>query len=166
LPWRTVRQNVELVAELHGFGRAERRRVAQQAIDAVGLSGFEDHYPRSLSGGMRMRASLARTLTLEPPLLLFDEPFGSLDEITRERLNSETQRLHQAQGFTGLFVTHSINEAVFLGTRVVVMSPRPGRIVAEIAVPLGYPRTPEMRFDPEFARLSSLVATSLREATG
>ena len=132
MPWRTVRGNVELLAELHGFGRDERRRVGQRAIDLVGLSGFEHHYPKSLSGGMRMRCSLARTLTLQPPIMLFDEPFGAVDEITRERLNEETLRLFEAEQFAGLFITHSISEAVFLSTRVLVMSPRPGRIIAEV----------------------------------
>ena len=98
-----------------------------------------------------MRCSLARTLTLQPPIMLFDEPFGSVDEITRERLNEETLRLFEDQRFAGLFITHSISEAVFLSTRVLVMSPRPGRIVAEIEVPFPYPRDPDLRFDPTFA---------------
>ena len=102
------------------------RRLGQQAIELVGLTGFEHHYPKSLSGGMRMRCSLARTLTLQPPIMLFDEPFGAVDEITRERLNEETLRLFEDQRFAGLFITHSISEAVFLSTRVLVMSPRPG----------------------------------------
>ena len=126
LPWRTVRQNVELLAELRGLGRQERARLAQEAIDLVGLTGFESHYPKSLSGGMRMRCSLARTLTLRPPVFLFDEPFGAVDEITREHLNEQTLALFQVEGFAGLFITHSIAEAVFMSTRVIVMSPRPG----------------------------------------
>jgi len=162
LPWRTVLGNVELLAELHGIEKAERRRLALEAIDTVGLSGFVDHYPRSLSGGMRMRASLARTLTLKPPVFLFDEPFGAVDEITREHLNEETQRLFQQEGFAGLFITHSISEAVFMSTRVLVMSARPGRIVAEYEVPFEYPRVPELRFDPEFARLSGEISHALR----
>ena len=162
MPWRTVRGNVELLAELHGFSRAERRSVAQRAIDLVGLTGFEDHYPKSLSGGMRMRCSLARTLTLQPPIMLFDEPFGSVDEITRERLNEETLRLFEDQRFAGLFITHSISEAVFVSSRVLVMSPRPGRIVAEIEVPFPYPREPDLRFDPAFAAISAEVSHTLR----
>ena len=126
LPWRTVRQNVELLAELRGLGRQERARLAQDAIDLVGLTGFESHYPKSLSGGMRMRCSLARTLTLRPPVFLFDEPFGAVDEITREHLNEQTLALFEVEGFAGLFITHSIAEAVFMSTRVIVMSPRPG----------------------------------------
>ena len=162
MPWRTVRGNVELLAELHGLGRDERRRVAQRAIDLVGLSGFEHHYPKSLSGGMRMRCSLARTLTLQPPIMLFDEPFGSVDEITRERLNEETLRLFDTEQFAGLFITHSISEAVFLSTRVLVMSPRPGRIIAEVEIPFSYPREPDLRFDAHFGAISSEVSHALR----
>ena len=164
LPWRTVQQNVELLPELHGVPKAERVEAARQAIVTVGLEGFERHYPRALSGGMRMRCSLARTLTLNPPLFLFDEPFGAVDEITREHLNEETQRLFLSQGFAGLFITHSISEAVFLSTRVLVMSARPGRIVAEFAVPFGYPRQPDLRFEPEFAKLSGEISHALRGA--
>ena len=162
MPWRTVMGNVELLGELHNIGKDERRKLAQDAIDLVGLSGFEDHYPKSLSGGMKMRASLARTLTLSPPVFLFDEPFGAVDEITREHLNEETQQLFQREVFAGLFITHSIGEAVFMSTRVLVMSARPGRIVAEFDVPFDYPRTPDLRFEPEFARLSGEVSHALR----
>jgi len=162
LPWRTVRQNIELLAELHGIDSAQRRRLSTAAIELVGLDGFEDHYPKSLSGGMKMRASLARTLTLKPPVFLFDEPFGAVDEITREHLNEETQRLFQSEGFAGLFITHSIREAVFMSTKVYVMSARPGRIVAEYDIPFGYPRQPELRFDPDFARLNGEVSQALR----
>ena len=157
-----VRGNVELLAELHGVPRSDRARLTADAIELVGLSGFENHYPKSLSGGMKMRASLARTLTLEPPVFLFDEPFGAVDEITREHLNEETQQLFQREGFAGLFITHSISEAVFMSTKVLVMSARPGRIVAEYDVPFAYPREPELRFDPEFARLSGEVSHALR----
>ena len=125
-----------------GCGKAERAQLAKRAIDTVGLKGFEHHYPKALSGGMRMRCSLARTLTLNPPLFLFDEPFGAVDEITREHLNEETQRLFVSEGFAGLFITHSISEAVFLSTRVLVMSARPGRIVAEFDVPFELPAQP------------------------
>lgn len=161
LPWRTVRQNVELLAELHGMGAAERHTIAQRAIELVGLAGFEDHYPKSLSGGMKMRASLARTLTLEPPVFLFDEPFGAVDEITRARLNEETLNLFEREQFAGLFITHSIAEAVFLSTRVLVMSARPGRIVATFDIPFHYPRSPEIRFDPAFAELSGDISHAL-----
>jgi NitT/TauT family transport system ATP-binding protein len=162
MPWRTVRGNVELLSELHGVSREERRRLGQQAVDLVGLTGFEHHYPKSLSGGMRMRCSLARTLTLQPPIMLFDEPFGAVDEITRERLNEDTLRLFEAQRFAGLFITHSISEAVFMSSRVLVMSPRPGRIVAEIDVPFPYPRDPDLRFEPRFAAISAEVSHTLR----
>ncbi len=164
LQWRTVQRNVELLAELHGLPKDERRKLAADAIQMVGLSGFEHHYPKSLSGGMKMRCSLARTLTLQPPLFLFDEPFGAVDEITREHLNEETQRLFTTEGFAGLFITHSISEAVFLSTRVLVMSARPGRIVAEFQVPFDYPRHPDLRFDPSFAKLSGEVSHALRGA--
>jgi NitT/TauT family transport system ATP-binding protein len=164
LPWRTVRQNVELLTELHGFDKTERARRTREAIELVGLAGFEEHYPKSLSGGMKMRASLARTLTLEPPVFLFDEPFGAVDEITRERLNEETLALFQREQFAGLFITHSISEAVFLSTRVLVMSARPGRLVAEFEIPFEYPREPDLRFDPEFARISGEISHELRGA--
>lgn len=164
LPWRTVQGNVELLAELHDIPKAERRELAADAIRLVGLSGFENHYPKSLSGGMKMRASLARTLTLKPPVFLFDEPFGAVDEITREHLNEETQQLFQREGFAGLFITHSISEAVFMSTKVIVMSARPGRIVAEFDVPFAYPRVPDLRFDPAFAELSGEVSHQLRGA--
>jgi len=162
LPWRTVRQNIELLAELHGFDAGERKSLSTAAIELVGLEGFENHYPKSLSGGMKMRTSLARTLTLKPPVFLFDEPFGAVDEITREHPNEETTRPFQSDGFAGLFITHSIGEAVFMSTKVYVMSARPGRIVARFDVPFSYPRPPELRFDPEFARLSGEVSLALR----
>jgi NitT/TauT family transport system ATP-binding protein len=164
LPWRTVRGNVELLGELEGMPKAQRRTAAQEAIDLVGLSGFEDKYPKSLSGGMKMRASLARSLTLKPKTFLFDEPFGALDEITRERLNDELLSLFERERFAGLFITHSIAEAVFLSTRVLVMSARPGRIVGDFEVPFAYPRRPELRFDPAFAELSGRVSEALRGA--
>ena len=162
LPWRTVLGNVELLCELHGMARAERRELAEASIDLVGLQGFQNHYPKSLSGGMKMRASLARTLTLKPPVFLFDEPFGAVDEITREHLNEETQQLFLQEGFAGLFITHSITEAVFMSTKVLVMSARPGKIVASFDIPFDYPRKPDLRFDAEFARISGEVSKELR----
>ncbi|MEO5723169.1 MAG: ABC transporter ATP-binding protein [Ilumatobacteraceae bacterium] len=165
LPWRTVRANVELLAQLRGINAAERHRLAQEAIDMVGLSGFEQHYPKTLSGGMKMRCSLARTLTLRPPLFLFDEPFGAVDEITRENLNDQTLALFRAQGFAALFITHSISEAVFMSTRVLVMSARPGRIVAEFPVPFDYPREPRLRFEHRFAQLAGEISAALRAAS-
>lgn len=164
LPWRTTRRNVELLAELHGESKERRAKAAQETIDLVGLSGFEDHLPRQLSGGMKMRASLARSLTLDPEVFLFDEPFGALDEITRERLNDELLRLFHQKSFAGLFITHSVAEAVYLSTRVIVMSGRPGHLVAEFDVPFDMPRDPEIRFTPEFAQLVGEVSHALREA--
>ena len=162
LPWRTVLRNVELLCELHQVPKEERRKRAQEAIDLVGLSGFERHFPKTLSGGMKMRTSLARTLTLHPRVFLFDEPFGSLDEITREKLNDETQHLFQKEGFSSLFITHSISEAVYLSTKVYVMSERPGRVIAEFDIPFDYPRVPEQRFDPNFAEVCGEISNALR----
>ena len=164
LPWRTVQKNVELFLELHGVDKVERRTLADEAIRLVGLEGFESHHPKRLSGGMKMRVSLARSLTLKPNVFLFDEPFGALDEITRERLNEELMKLFVQERFAGLFITHSVYEAVFLSTRVLVMSARPGRITAEFEIPFAYPRPTELRFDPEFARLTGEVSRALRDA--
>jgi NitT/TauT family transport system ATP-binding protein len=162
LPWRTVRKNVELLLELAGESRVERRVRAQQAIDLVGLAGSEDKYPRALSGGMKMRTSLARCLTMTPDVMLFDEPFAALDEITRERMGEEVLRLFAARRFCGLFVTHSVTEAVFLSTRVIVLSNRPGRIIADLEVPFEYPRPSDLRYEPEFGDLARQVSVALR----
>jgi NitT/TauT family transport system ATP-binding protein len=164
LQWRTVQANVELFAELHGLPKADRRRLATDAIELVGLNGFEDKYPKALSGGMRMRASLARSLVLKPKVFLFDEPFSAVDEITRERLNDELLGLFQHEGFASLFITHSIYEAVFLSTRVLVMSARPGRIVGDFRIPFNYPRRHDLRFEPEFAEMCGHVSAALRDA--
>jgi NitT/TauT family transport system ATP-binding protein len=163
LPWRTVQRNVELLAELNKQSPEERKRKAQAAIDLVGLSGFERNLPKQLSGGMRMRTSLARSLTLDPELFLFDEPFGALDEITRERLNDELLKLFVEQQFAGLFITHSVSEAVYLSTRVMVMSGRPGHLVKSFDVPFPMPRDPDIRYTPEFAQLVGEVSHALRE---
>jgi NitT/TauT family transport system ATP-binding protein len=163
LPWRTVRRNIELLAELEHLPKAERQARVREAITLVGLEGFEKHRPRSLSGGMRMRTSLARSLVLQPDVFLFDEPFGALDEMTRERLNDELLALFADRGFAALFITHSVAEAVFLSTRVVVMSPRPGRILGDVPVPFGYPRDPDLRYTEEFGKVAGEVSDLLRD---
>ena len=163
LPWRTVRKNVQLLAELHGMSKTATDQATLDAIELVGLKGHEKKLPRALSGGMKMRASLARSLTLDPDLFLFDEPFGALDEITRERLNDELLSMFRAKRFGALFITHSVSEAVYMSTRVLVMSGRPGHIVDSFDVPFGPDRTPELRFTPEFAALAGEVSHALRE---
>lgn len=164
MPWRTVQRNVELIAELHKVDKSERALRAAEAIELVGLKGFESKFPRQLSGGMRMRASLARSLVMKPKVFLFDEPFGALDEITRERLNGEVLNLFEREGFAGLFITHSISEAVFMSTKVLVMSERPGRIVQEFNIPFSYPRSHDLRYEPAFAELCGEISHALRGA--
>jgi NitT/TauT family transport system ATP-binding protein len=163
LEWRSALRNVELVGELRGVPREERRARARAALDLVGLTGFEGQHPRQLSGGMRMRVSLARALVAEPDLALFDEPFGALDEITRLQMQTELQKLFRLERFAGLFITHSVSEAVYLSTRVLVMSGRPGRIVAEIPIPWDYPRPPELRYAADFAAITGQVSAALGE---
>ena len=164
LPWRTVRRNVELNAELAGMDKPSRQKAANAAIELVNLTGNEDKYPKQLSGGMKMRCSLARSLVLQPNLFLFDEPFAALDEITREHLNDELLHLYENQHFASLFITHSIQEAVFLSTRVLVMSARPGRIIAEHAVDFPYPRHPDIRYQSDFAEICGKISADLKVA--
>jgi NitT/TauT family transport system ATP-binding protein len=164
LPWRTVRDNVELLGELHGLTATERRARAEHALAVTGLSGVGRQRPRQLSGGMRMRVSLARALTLRPTLFLLDEPFGALDELTRERLNEELLALHESEAFAAVFVTHSVIEATFLANRVLVMAGGPGRFTAEIPVPFAHPRPSELRFDAAFAAVAGRVSAALHEA--
>ena len=147
-PWRTTRSNIAWPMEVEGMGRREARRRADRLLARVGLRGFENAYPSELSGGMRQRAALARTLAMEPNVLLMDEPFGALDAQTREAMQEELMRLWQASGLTVIFVTHDISEAVFLGDRVVVMGVSPGRIVEDCRIELPRPRTAETRTDP------------------
>ena len=160
LPWRTARRNVELLLEIQNVSREERQQRAEKALNRVGLQGFEDAYPRQLSGGMKMRVSLARTLVLNPQLFLLDEPFGALDEITREKLNDDFVELSRANGLTTLFVTHSVTEAVYLSTRVIVISDRPGKIVDEIPVPFAE-RNRSLRSTPEFVQTCAAVSETL-----
>ncbi|HEY3922298.1 MAG TPA: ABC transporter ATP-binding protein [Gaiellaceae bacterium] len=160
--WRTVAKNIALPLEMLGWDRERRRRRLKEMLELVELTGFEDHHPWQLSGGMQQRVSIARALSFEPALLLMDEPFGALDEMTRERLNLELLSIWQQLRSTVVFVTHSISEAVFLSTRVVVMSPRPGRIAGSIAIDLPYPRTVETREDPHFFELVTQVRELLR----
>ena len=161
LPWRSVARNVGLPLELREQTDADRVR---QVIDMVGLADFADAYPAQLSGGMRMRASIARALATNPELLLLDEPFGALDEITRQRLNEELLRLWQEDRWTGLFITHNVYEAVFLSQRVLVMSARPGQLIADITIPFDLPRDPDLRSTPEFVQLAETISHQLGEA--
>ena len=162
--WRTVRRNVELPLEILGMGRDERRRRADEMLQLVELGDFATKRPGQLSGGMQQRVAIARALSFEPSLLLMDEPFGALDEITRERMNDELLRIWQRLQTTVVFVTHSIPEAVFLSSHIVVMSPRPGRVLAEIDVDLPYPRDEETRESPRYFELVTEVRETLRQA--
>lgn len=162
MPWRTVLENVLLPVEItQGKVQREERARAEQMLRLVGLEGFEGYYPKHLSGGMAQRVVLARALLQAPELLLLDEPFGSLDALTRERMNDELLRLQSLQQQTIVMVTHSISEAVFLADRVMVLSSRPGHVVAEIAVDLPRPRELAIMGTPEFARLTQVVRAKI-----
>ncbi len=162
LDWRTALHNVLLPLRIMGYPKAEALTRAKAMLDLVGLERFYHHYPWQLSGGMQQRVSIARALAFDPQLLLMDEPFGALDEITREKMNLELLRLWEATRKTVVFVTHSIQEAVFLSTRVVVMTPNPGRIAAVIPIDLPQPRTFETWKHPRFFELSTHVLEQLR----
>ena len=162
-PWRTVRENVEFGMEMTGVPAAERRERAQEMIELVGISGFEDRYPSELSGGMRQRVAIGRTLVMKPEIILMDEPFGALDEQTRLILGEELSRIRQATNATILFITHSFDEALLLSDRIVVMTARPGRLKRMVENPLPRPRDSSILRDPEFARLSGELWDALRE---
>jgi NitT/TauT family transport system ATP-binding protein len=161
-PWRTIEKNVMLPLEVMGFSKAERTERARHYLELVNLAGFERKYPWQLSGGMQQRASIARALSFDPALLLMDEPFGALDEIVRDHLNEQLLALWNKTGKTVVFVTHSIPEAVFLSTRIVVMSPRPGRIIDVIDCDFPSSRTLEFRETPEFLKIAQRVRAGLR----
>ncbi len=162
LEWRKIRANVELPLEIMGVSEAERSRRAAEMLELVQLEQFGDHYPWQLSGGMQQRVAIARALAFSPSILLMDEPFGALDEMTRERMQMELLRIWKETGTTILFVTHSIPEAVFLSTRVVIMSPRPGRITEIVDIDLPQPRVFETREDQRFFQLLTRVREGLR----
>jgi NitT/TauT family transport system ATP-binding protein len=161
-PWRTIEKNVMLPLEVMGFSAAERRERAARNLSLVNLDGFERKFPWQLSGGMQQRASIARALSFDPHLLLMDEPFGALDEIVRDKLNEQLLNLWRTTGKTVVFVTHSIPEAVYLSTRIVVMSPRPGRVIDVIECGLPRDRTLEMRESPEFLKVAQRVREGLK----
>ncbi len=160
MPWRSVRENIILPLELEGIDEKESQSKAQDLIELVGLKGFEDNLPRDLSGGMAHRVALARSLVHDPDILLLDEPFASLDALTRERMGTELLRIWQAHQKTVIMVTHSISEALFLADRILVLTQRPGSIKLDLDVELPRPRTEEMRYTSEFGKM----AKKLKEA--
>jgi NitT/TauT family transport system ATP-binding protein len=161
LPWRTIEANVLLPAEIHKLDLTQMREKARRVLDTVGLGDFKAAYPKQLSGGMQQRAALARVLAYEPQILLMDEPFGALDEFTREAMNIELMRLATEAGITVVFVTHNIAEAVFMSDRVVVMTPRPGKVSGIVDIPLPRPREIETMQDPKFTELAFQIRSIL-----
>lgn len=164
MPWATVWDNVYLPLKLAGITKRAARSAVAEAIELVDLQGFERCYPRELSGGMKMRVSIARALVTHPEVLLMDEPFGALDEMTRSRLNSDLLELWSRMNWTVVFVTHNIYEAVYLSSRVVVMAARPGRVVAEVTIDAPYPRTEEFRTSLVYNEYCRHISTSLSQA--
>ena len=162
MPWRTVSENLTLPLELAGMESSAARQKAQEMMELVGLDGFDGYWPRDLSGGMAQRVAIARALIHDPDLLLLDEPFGSLDALTRERMWTELSRIWQARQKTVLMVTHSISEALFLADRVLVLTHRPGKVKLDLEVDLPRPRKDEMRYTPHFG----VLARQLKEAIG
>jgi NitT/TauT family transport system ATP-binding protein len=157
LPWRTVLRNVAYGLELQGVAANQRRSIAQKFVDLVGLGGFEDSYPRELSGGMQQRVNLARALAVEPQILLLDEPLASLDALTREQMQNEIQRIWMQTGHSAILVTHDIREAIYLADDIAVMSSRPGQITTIVPVDLPRPRTPAMTHERSFHALEARV---------
>ena len=164
--WRSVTKNVQLPLEVMGYAKEERQKRAREMLEMVELSAFAEHYPWQLSGGMQQRVSIARALAFDPSILLMDEPFGALDEFTRERMNLELLRIWEQTRKTIIFVTHSISEAIFLSNRIVVMSPRPGRITKIVNNDLPYPRDFKTRGDPAYHNMVAEVRDLLRDAIG
>jgi NitT/TauT family transport system ATP-binding protein len=156
-PWKTVRGNVEFGPKMQGVDRAARQATAQRFIDMVKLTGFEDRYPAELSGGMQQRVTLARILAANPEVLLMDEPFAALDAMTRQIMQEELLRIHEANGKTTVFITHSIDEAMILADRIVIMSARPGRIKTILTNPLPHPRHVSVQLSPEYASLKAQI---------
>jgi NitT/TauT family transport system ATP-binding protein len=165
MPWATVQENVYLPLKLAGISRRAAVATVAETLKLVDLQGCERSYPRELSGGMKMRVSIARALVTRPELLLMDEPFGALDEMTRSRLNSDLLNLWSQKRWTVVFVTHNIYEAVYLSSRVVVMAARPGRVVAEVPIEAAYPRTEEFRTSSLFNSYCRQISTALSQAT-
>lgn len=163
-PWRTVRGNIEFGLEVNGTSREERRKISDRLIALVGLTGFDKKYPYELSGGMQQRVGIARALAIEPEALLMDEPFGALDAQTREDMQDELLRIWSAERKTVLFVTHSIEEAIYLSDRVVIVTPRPGRVLADISIPFERPRHEDHRTLPEFTELRRDIHARLKAA--
>ena len=162
LPWRTVSQNVEVPLRLHGSDARLRAEVVRKSLSLVGLEDRMDYYPRQLSGGQKMRFSIARALSVSPRILLLDEPFGALDEMTRDHLNEELLAIRQQLAWTAFFVTHSVSEAVFLSNRIIVLSANPGRVHSEVRVDFPYPRTEETRESAPFGKMVAEVSKILR----